>query len=248
MPYLTNEWAPEAWAYILTHWPYLNRSIAAGQTRHFITHTCDQGPSSCDYAERTLTEGKLPSFWNPADRGRVVGHLQWNGLSKKKAAPGRRASNAVSCTPVDARGQRWTRCSAPAAPRRTCRRSHRPARRRGRHGCTRHLCRRSSKLGDAGGDAGGRLRRRWRERQSGLGERRHQPALSAAPFWPERDPSGEAVQGQRGVVSVCVRSEGARRGGARARCRPDTSLLLPQTARRYGCSWRRSRFRTAWRR
>ena len=100
MPYLTNEWAPEAWAYILTHWPYLNRSIAAGQTRHFITHTCDQGPSSCDYAERTLTEGKLPSFWNPADRGRVVGHLQWNGRADSEEGPdGRR--HCLVCFDMD---------------------------------------------------------------------------------------------------------------------------------------------------
>jgi hypothetical protein len=73
MPFKSNGWAPEAYAYIRTHWPYMNRSIAAGQTRHFITHTCDQGPSSCEYAERPLTEGKVPAFWNPAAKDRVVG-------------------------------------------------------------------------------------------------------------------------------------------------------------------------------
>ena len=73
MPYKSTAWAPEAWEYIRAHWPYLNRSIAAGQTRHFITHTCDQGPSSCEYAERTLTEGKVPAYWNPAAKDRVVG-------------------------------------------------------------------------------------------------------------------------------------------------------------------------------
>ena len=105
MPFPSTAWAPEAYNYIRSNWPYMNRSIAAGQTRHFITHTCDQGPSSCEYAERTLTEGKIPAYYNPAAKDRVVGasrsgalhgppaeahvaagHLQWNGRADGQSA------------------------------------------------------------------------------------------------------------------------------------------------------------------
>jgi hypothetical protein len=75
-----SKWAVEAFDYIRATWPYLNDSIADGKTRHFITLTCDHGPSGCDYAERTITRGRLPAFYNPADPGRVVGHLMFHGL------------------------------------------------------------------------------------------------------------------------------------------------------------------------
>jgi hypothetical protein len=72
MPFRSPGWAPEAYAYIRATWPYLNRSarfvsicvcvraltrplrvpadvqIAANQTRHFITLTCDHGPGDCE--------------------------------------------------------------------------------------------------------------------------------------------------------------------------------------------------------
>ncbi len=74
MPFHNVNWAPQAYEYIRSRWPYLNRSIAARQTRHFITQTCDQGPGSCSYADRAhLRVGALPSFWNPADKERVIG-------------------------------------------------------------------------------------------------------------------------------------------------------------------------------
>jgi hypothetical protein len=52
MPFASFGWAKEAYAYIRATWPYVNQSIAAGQTRHFIPLTCDHGPSSCDYLHR----------------------------------------------------------------------------------------------------------------------------------------------------------------------------------------------------
>jgi len=76
MPFRNTSWAPAVYDYIRTLWPYLNRSIAAGQTRHFITLTCDQGPGSCEYVRREdMRVGVLPSFYNPADKQRVVGAL-----------------------------------------------------------------------------------------------------------------------------------------------------------------------------
>ena len=80
MPFAAHNWTDQAYDLIRTKWPYLNRSIIASQTRHFITHTCDQGPGSCNYANRDFMRiGGLPRWWNPADPHRVIGHLQWNG-------------------------------------------------------------------------------------------------------------------------------------------------------------------------
>lgn len=76
MPFKNYTWAPEAYEYIRTHWPYLNRSIAANQTRHFITLTCDQGPFSCKYQPngwQPIQRGLAPSFYDPAHSDRVVG-------------------------------------------------------------------------------------------------------------------------------------------------------------------------------
>jgi hypothetical protein len=74
MPFRGHNWTTEAYGLIRSQWPYLNRSIEANQTRHFITLTCDQGPGSCEYANRELMRlGSLPSFWNPADPSRVIG-------------------------------------------------------------------------------------------------------------------------------------------------------------------------------
>lgn len=80
MPFKTLDWPAQVFGYIRNHWPYLNRSIAAGQTRHFITLTCDHGPSGCDYAERQIQLGRLPHYFNPASAERVVGHLTFHGL------------------------------------------------------------------------------------------------------------------------------------------------------------------------
>lgn len=74
MPFRGHNWTTEAYGLIRSQWPYLNRSIEANQTRHYITLTCDQGPGSCEYAKRELMRlGSLPSFWNPADPSRVIG-------------------------------------------------------------------------------------------------------------------------------------------------------------------------------
>jgi len=72
-------WAREAYALIASTWPYLNRSIAARQVRHFITQSCDHGPSDCDYVPQPIALGALPAFYNPADPARVIGHIVFNG-------------------------------------------------------------------------------------------------------------------------------------------------------------------------
>lgn len=37
MPFRSYNWTETVYGYIRQTWPYLNASIAAGQTRHFIT-------------------------------------------------------------------------------------------------------------------------------------------------------------------------------------------------------------------
>jgi len=83
MPFASPDQAAAMWAYIQATWPYVNRSIVAGQTRHFIGLTCDHGPGDCSYMLREDTPAqprRLPGWWDPWRAERVVGHIQWNGM------------------------------------------------------------------------------------------------------------------------------------------------------------------------
>jgi len=75
-----GEWAAAVWAHLRAAHPYLNASIAAGRVDHFIMLECDHGPGDCGYLAGDATVGALPAFWNPADPGRVVGHVMVHGM------------------------------------------------------------------------------------------------------------------------------------------------------------------------
>ena len=58
----------------------LNASLAANKTTHFIVLECDMGPGDCGYVQGAPVIGSLPSFWNPADPARAVGHITHHGM------------------------------------------------------------------------------------------------------------------------------------------------------------------------
>lgn len=56
------------------------RSVAAGETRHFMVLQGDHGPGDAAFTRETnLDRPDLPLDLNPASPTRVVGFIVWNG-------------------------------------------------------------------------------------------------------------------------------------------------------------------------
>ena len=80
-PFKSQSVTEEIYATVASRWPYWNATVAAKQSRHLMTLTCDHGPGDCNFVDQNpLQLGKLPDTWNPASPTRVVSHVQWNSL------------------------------------------------------------------------------------------------------------------------------------------------------------------------
>ena len=80
-PFKSQSVTEAIYATVASRWPYWNATVAAKQSRHLMTLTCDHGPGDCNFVDQNpLQLGKLPDTWNPASPTRVVSHVQWNSL------------------------------------------------------------------------------------------------------------------------------------------------------------------------